>query len=124
MYSGSEQIYQSDKADCIGHSTVAADICNTSDPVQQKSISNKLPLGNTDWPHKHSMEQAVRAKFNQNPACMEYLKSTAPKLLVEANPHDQEWANGLSINDPDCLNPVKFKGKNELGKLLMNIRDN
>ena len=69
------------------------------------------------------MDQAVRAKFQNNPELLAYLKSTIPLTLVHANAHDKIWANGLAINDPDTLNPAKWKGKNQLGDILMAIRN-
>ena len=76
-----------------------------------------------DWAASNSMAIAVKAKFQQNRTRMDYLKSTAPKMLVHANAHDQVWANGLAITDKNTLNPVNYKGNNELGKLLMDIRN-
>ena len=118
-----EQCYQHDKADSKGQAIVMGKIINTTDPVQQKRLGGSLQLKPEDWNSFARMDLAVRAKFAQNKDMMDYLKSTAPKKLVEANAHDSTWACGLSISDPDILNPAKWKGDNQLGNILMTLRD-
>ena len=48
---------------------------------------------------------------------------TGNKILIEGNPHDTYWAVGLHIHDKDIWNPLKWKGKNQLGTLLNEVRD-
>ena len=63
------------------------------------------------------MEQGLRAKFGQNPELMRKLKATAPAILLEDSPTDLEWGTGPIDENGN------FAGKNNLGKLLMKIRD-
>ena len=70
----------------------------------------------TDWEQvKVSiMEKIVRAKFVQNPYLMKKLLDTGELLLIEGNTwKDTFW--GVDINNGE--------GKNHLGKILMNVRE-
>lgn len=62
------------------------------------------------------------AKFTQNIDLKKLLIETKDKILVEASPFDNIWGIGLSKEDSNCLNPLKWKGKNQLGKILMEVR--
>lgn len=63
------------------------------------------------------------AKFSQNPKLGEYLKSTKNRILVEASPQDRIWGIGMSQSNPDAENPVKWRGRNLLGFVLTEVRD-
>ena len=43
--------------------------------------------------------------------------------LHHANAYDSEWATGIGLNDKDLFKKAG-PGKNLLGQILMNIRDN
>jgi ribA/ribD-fused uncharacterized protein len=59
------------------------------------------------------MRGIVTAKFDQNPDLMELLKSTAPAEIIEGNTWGDTFWGQCPIGT----------GRNELGKLLMSIRD-
>ena len=63
------------------------------------------------------------AKFNQDEELKTFLRGTRKKFLIEGNPHDTYWAAGLHIHDKDIWNLLKWKGKNQLGILLNEVRD-
>lgn len=48
--------------------------------------------------------------------------STGDKILAEASPYDTIWGIGLEASHPDVTCPEKWKGKNLLGKNLMQVR--
>ena len=99
---------------------------NTSDPAHAKSLGRKVENFNPVVWNKASsayMEAALMAKFQQNDDLGTFLKNTGNKLLVEANPTDQYWGVGLSLDDGSLWDQTKWKGKNKLGTLLMEIRD-
>ena len=50
------------------------------------------------------------------------LKSTAPKVLVEAT-LDCLWGTGISLRDHQALNPDKWHNKGWMSMMLMGIRD-
>jgi len=69
------------------------------------------------------MEKAVRAKFvNPEHGLMEKLLATGDREIGEANPRDKYWGIGTSADTADAQNPKKWKGQNQLGKVLMKLR--
>lgn len=69
------------------------------------------------------MEKALRAKFvNPTHGLLEKLLATGERPIGEANPRDKYWGIGTSADTADAKNPSKWKGQNELGKLLMALR--
>ena len=64
-----------------------------------------------------------RAKFGQHPDLAEFLRSTAPRVLVEASPVDRIWGIGLAADDPRAGDPASWRGSNLLGFALMQVRD-
>ena len=92
-------------------------ISKISIPGVVKKIGQKVKL-RSDWREKklEYMNWAIREKFkNENLA--DLLKSTADLELVEQNSwHDNFWGK--------CVcNRCKGNGKNHLGKILMDVRD-
>ena len=69
------------------------------------------------------MRKGLAAKFTQNSDLNQFLRQTGDKLLIEANPTDYYWGAGLSLQDKDIWNPSKWKGKNVLGTLLAQVRE-
>lgn len=70
------------------------------------------------------MEKALRAKFvNPKHGLLEKLLATGDRPIGEANPRDKYWGIGTSADTADAKNPAKWKGQNQLGKLLMKLRD-
>ena len=70
------------------------------------------------------MEKALRAKFvNPKHGLLEKLVATGDRPIGEANPRDKYWSIGTSADTADAQNPAKWKGQNQLGKLLMKLRD-
>jgi len=62
-------------------------------------------------------------KFSQSPYLKTFLLETHDLHLAEASPTDLIWGIGLSANDPDRFDVKKWRGKNLLGEILMNVRD-
>ncbi len=50
------------------------------------------------------------AKFSQTPLLAGYLRSTAPKVLVEASPRDLVWGIGLGAINPKAASPSEWRG--------------
>lgn len=67
-----------------------------------------------DWEHvkEDVMMTAIRAKFDQHEDLRSRLKETLEAELVEDAPSDAYWGRGKD-----------YKGKNRLGVLLMELRD-
>jgi ribA/ribD-fused uncharacterized protein len=66
-----------------------------------------------DWneQREYFMEKALEAKFAQNPALQNILKSTYPLHLIEHNPYDSYWGSGK-----------QGTGQNRMGALLEKLR--
>jgi ribA/ribD-fused uncharacterized protein len=63
------------------------------------------------------MKELVTRKFTEHEECSAWLVGTKQKLIVETNSwHDNYWGN--------CwCNKCNGKGKNKLGKILMDVRE-
>ena len=75
---------------------------NRQNPLRQdwEEIKNKVML------------QALRMKFSQNPEIAKELLATGDTILIEHTRNDDYWADGGDGS-----------GKNKLGLLLMQIRE-
>ena len=94
------------------------DIRLASKPMDAKNMGNDrarsdYPL-RPDWDAVKDdiMRRAVRAKFEQNPDIRAVLLGTATEELIEDAHNDPYWGCGAD-----------GKGKNMLGKILMEVRD-
>ena len=67
--------------------------------------------------------KAVLGKFQQNKKLKEALLSTGTKTLGEASPRDMFWGIGVSLRFKSVLNRKAWKGKNVLGRSLMEARE-
>lgn len=87
----------------------------TKSPMEAKTMGNdrSRPL-RADWDQVKDdiMRRAVRAKFAQHPAIHAVLVSTRDEPIIEAAYNDTYWGWGPNGH-----------GKNMLGKILMEIRD-
>lgn len=126
MYTSAEQYMMAEKAKLFGDNEIKAEILDTSDPRRCKALGRKVKnFDKAVW--DKNKEDIVRkgnsAKFMQNSIRRNFLLSTGDKVLVEASPTDRIWGIGLGKNNPDALDPTKWRGKNLLGFTLMNTRD-
>ena len=48
---------------------------------------------------------------------------TGSKILAKTNGYDSIWGIGLAKDDYDVVNPLKWKGENLLGFILMDVRE-
>jgi len=62
-------------------------------------------------------------QFSQNPQLKSILLSTAGRVLAEASPSDTKWGIGLSEDHPDAKRRKLWRGRNLLGQVLMEVRD-
>ncbi|MFQ0970952.1 NADAR family protein [Gilliamella sp. BG1] len=95
-----------------------------SSKMQKKLGQTVRNFDENIW-NKHKKEivfEGNYAKFSQNDELKKYLLSTKDKVLAEASPYDKIWGIGLSIDDEMRFNMTKWRGKNLLGDVLMQVR--
>ena len=71
----------------------------------------------------HSKLLFLFLQFSQNEHLKAKLMETAGTVLVEASPWDTLWGIGLYANDPRALHRKTWKGKNWLGFILTELRE-
>jgi ribA/ribD-fused uncharacterized protein len=89
-------------------------IREAGDPGNAARLGRRLPGLRSDWEQvkEEVMLRALRAKFTQHPKLARLLLSTGEAELVEHTSNDHYWADGGDGS-----------GKNRLGALLMQLRD-
>ena len=113
------------KALLFGDDEIAEKIYKTKSPKSVKALGRKV--GNFDeetWMENNFdiVVQGNLLKFQQNPDLLDQLLQTGDKILVEASPYDRLWGIGLKADNPLAIDMKKWKGKNLLGKALMEVR--
>ena len=69
------------------------------------------------------VKTANRAKFEQNPDLMKMLLDTGDSIIAEASPNDKIWGIGMDAETAAKTDSADWAGKNKLGKILMELRD-
>ncbi len=120
-----EQYMMAAKASLCGDRAIFEQIMASDDPALHKRLGSQIKSFDQDawdaW-RFHIVMTANSAKFGQNPGAARQLRNTAPAMLVEANPRDWNWGNGLQIDDPANADPSQWRGTNYLGRILTLIR--
>lgn len=125
-YTSAEQYMMAEKAKLFGDEEIRTQILSTSDPRKCKALGRKVKNFNKDLWNQNKIQivsKGNQEKFMQNDTLKQFLLSTGDKVLVEASPTDRIWGIGLGKNNPDSLDPAKWRGKNLLGFSLMNVRE-
>lgn len=126
-YNSSEHFMMAEKAKLFGDEEIRAQIIKSKLPKEAKNLGRKVRgFDNALWEENkyQIVKKANQLKFSQNEEIYSYLKQTKDKTIVEASPVDPIWGIGLAEDNPDALDPNKWKGENLLGYILMEVRDN
>lgn len=94
-------------------------------PIQAKQLGRQVSNYNDEsWEQVryNYMLEINREKF-KIPKYRDYLIATEDLVLVECNPNDKIWGVGLEEDDPRATDPSKWNGRNLLGEVLMQIRN-
>ena len=125
-FTSMEQYMMYQKAVCFLDENIAEQILATNDVAQIKQLG-RLVAGYDDqyWNGVRQIivYEGLIAKFEQNDTLREELKATKDAVLAECAVKDQIWGIGLSMHDPNRLNPKLWKGQNLLGFALMMVRN-
>ena len=120
-----EQSMMYAKARLFDDDAIAARILETDDPGLQKRLGGQVKHFDHDTWRRwriHIVVEGNLAKFSQNAGAARRLLNTAGAMLVEANPRDWNWGNGLHVDDPANQDPSLWKGTNLLGRILTFVR--
>ena len=125
-FTSAEQAYQYKKAKFFGDDETANKILGMTNAADMAMagwhvmLSNKNSLWNAIA--KDVMTEIITAKFMQNGELGIMLKQTSPCELVEANPFDKYFGNGMNINNDNNNCFHNWSGQNVTGKILESIR--
>lgn len=114
------------KAILFADKDAAKQIVGTEDPAVQKRLGQTVTgFDQEKWDY-WKIDIVYRgnlAKFAQNDGALRQLRNTSQTLLVEANPRDWVWGNGLAIDNPAGHSPAIWRGQNLLGLILTKVRE-
>lgn len=125
-YSTAEHYMMAEKARLFQDSESLEKILVCDTPKEAKALGRKVRNFEVGlWKDRCSqiVVQANQAKFSQNLPLAEWLRETAPRVLVEASPFDRIWGIGMAKTHPEALDPRLWRGRNLLGFALMTVRD-
>ena len=126
-YVNSEQFMMYHKVLMFRKYELADQIIQTNDPAKCKKIAGqKFPEFDSELWEKTCVaivKRGVKAKFLQNRDILKILLNTGNAILAECSPYDKKWGIGIDINDPQRLVIANWKGKNLLGRILMEVRE-
>ena len=120
-----EQYMMYQKAICFNDKKTASEILRTSDVGHIKALGRMVANYNENYwngVRQIIIYEGLLAKFSQNRNLAELLIDTKDALVAECAVNDLIWGIGLSMKNPDRLDPKKWKGKNLLGYALMMVR--
>lgn len=123
----SEQYMMYQKAILFDDQETAKKVLSTTNPGKQKALGRQVKNFNQEtWDNncKQIVYDANYAKFTQNENLLKALLKTKGTTLVEASPVDAIWGIGLAEDDPRALDKNLWKGKNWLGEILTQLREN
>lgn len=125
-YTSSEQALQHSKALKFRDFNQARNILNASDCGEQKSLGKHVKNFNqTTWNSDriNLLTNVIEAKFSQNEDAKKYLLDSKSRTIGEASMRDSVYGVGFPIHHKDVLNKDAWTGSNELGSILMKVRD-
>ena len=101
--------------------------------MESDNVAEIKKLGRTRFPEFNSkiwdetcyaiVKRGVRAKFEQNKDILDKLLDTENKILAECSANDKKWGIGVAIDDSGRYDPCCWTGKNYLGRILMEVRE-
>ena len=127
VFQSSEHAFQFTKAMFLKSDNLAESIYSASSPHEAKTIAAQLISHNNmaDWLkiNVDVMRKILRAKWNCSGRFRQTLMSTSGMTIAEAT-SDMFWGVGVAPNLALHTKPNKFLGRNQLGRSLMELRDN
>lgn len=123
-FCSSEQAFQYTKSIICEREDASPYFLQVEDPSVIKGMGSKI-FTTAEWEEKKAdvMKCVLLSKFGQNLDLKAKLMATGTTPLYECT-QSKYWGTGWLIDAPGWLKSSNFPGKNVLGKLLMEIRDN
>jgi ribA/ribD-fused uncharacterized protein len=121
-----EHYFQAMKAQTFNDKEILEKIMETPSAKAVKALGKKVKnFVKEKWDSERLdvMRRGVRAKFVQHPEIQKQLIETGNKQIGDADARDLFWGIGTSENTDKSLHPEKWKGQNQLGKLMMSLRE-
>jgi ribA/ribD-fused uncharacterized protein len=125
-YRSAEQYMMAAKARLFNDKNALDKIMKQASPMIMKKIGRGVKGFDGERWAKASYDVVVKgnfAKFSQNEEYGKYLLSTGDAILAEASPEDAIWGIGMKEKEAAKVNHEQWKGKNLLGKALMEVRE-
>lgn len=125
-YATAEHYMMAEKARLFDDDATLAKILAAPTPAHAKKLGREVAgFDNARWEARgfDAVVEGNVAKFTQNPAMGEFLRTNGHRVLVEASPVDRVWGIGLAGDDPRALQPAQWQGTNLLGFALMRVRE-
>lgn len=114
LYPTSAHLFQAHKF--LEHAPDTADIIRTQPTAKAafEEAARRRQEQRSDWRQMNRgfMDAVLEAKFTQHKELRQKLLDTGDREIIEANPYDSFWGHGADR-----------KGRNELGKSLMKLRE-
>ena len=126
-FAHAEQFMMYHKVLMFGKHDLAEQIMRSTDPGICKNIARQ-PFPEFDsklWSRtrKAIVKRGIRAKFRQNPDILAMLLGTGNALIAECSANDTTWGIGFGIDDERWHDVSTWRGKNLLGRILMEVRE-
>lgn len=125
-YNCAEQYMMAEKARVFKDWATEQKIMSADTPDLQKSLGRMVrPFDEQVWfsVAKRIVYTGNYFKFTQNKKYFDELLDTDGYTLVEASPVDRLWGIGLAENDERARSRDTWQGKNWLGEILTNLRE-
>ena len=126
VYNCAEQYMMAEKARVFNDTDIHAKILEASDPKEIKALGREIKGFSVEKWAAVSKDIVVKGnlhKFAQNAELYTFLHQTNGKILVEASPYDTIWGIGMKESESGITDPHNWKGNNQLGFALMEVRD-
>ncbi len=125
-YRHAEGFMMAGKARLFGDDGILGKILDAEQPAVAKKLGREVAgFDQARWvAARYDLVVAGNvAKFTQHEDLAAYLRSTAPRVLIEASPRDRIWGIGLGAGNDAVRQPSLWRGDNLLGFALMEVRD-
>lgn len=124
-YDTAEHWMMAGKAKLFDDPAMLAEILAAPDPKTAKALGRKVAnFDDAVWKAncRAIVTEGNLHKFRQHPAMQEVLLETGDTIIVEAAPRDRIWGIGMGAANENACNPLKWRGQNLLGFVLMDVR--